>query len=237
MDLEPKKRNVDITLVLVGVAVGIILFLAPKTVTVTVVCLVALLALLTHPVAYLTVWLSNKKPRLIVGRIVIAEIVLLLAVLGFGRYVWPQSNQEARIQILYKNAEFNGHTIVSGGRQGVVNGLVIPTFQIKSAEGNQPITSLSVRLYLSEGGARWDGPWLPTESDDQKFPAEYYWGIQFPVSSGEPWNTPSFVAQRGRGEPWSHMVFGKMNVFYGISRPETVSFAICVESTSESCEK
>lgn len=139
----------------------------------------------------------------------------------------PTPTSKPQIQILYQNADLNGQTIVSGGREDVVNGLIIPTFQIKNA-GNRPTASLSVRLYLSEGGARWDGPWQPVTSNDHKLPAAYYWGGQIQVSPGEPWDTPSFIAQKGKGEPWSSTILGKVEVFYGALHPAIADFAIVV---------
>jgi hypothetical protein len=127
------------------------------------------------------------------------------------------------LTILHANKELDSQTIDTGGRLGVQNGLVIPTFQIRSTRN---VTILGVRLYLSEGDARWDGPWEPTLSDEDDFPAEFYWGPVFHLSPGETWNTPTFTAQRSRGIPWDRTIKGRIKIFYGASAPLKADFEL-----------
>ncbi len=89
-----ERRNLAIVLALVGSAVGLVLFLLPKTPTAIVGSLLALFALLFYPVIYLTTsrtGLAVKESR---SQIIIAEGILLILVAVFGIYVWPQELQQ-----------------------------------------------------------------------------------------------------------------------------------------------
>jgi hypothetical protein len=145
-------------------------------------------------------------------------------------HVWEQRIGTAEspannpsLVVLYGNKKLDGQTIVTGGRAGVLNGLVIPAFQIKSTKN---VTMFGVRLYLSEGDGRWDGPWEPTPSDEDAFPAEFYWGAGFQLNSQETWNTPAFTAQRSKGIPWGRTIKARIKIYYGASAPLTVDFTL-----------
>jgi hypothetical protein len=145
-------------------------------------------------------------------------------------HVWEQRIGTAEspainpcLVVLYGNEKLDGQTIVTGGRAGVLNGLVIPAFQIKSTKN---VTIFGVRLYLSEGDGRWDGPWEPTPSDEDAFPAEFYWGAVFQLNSQETWNTPALTSQRNKGIPWGRTIKARIKIYYGASAPLTADFTL-----------
>jgi hypothetical protein len=66
--------------------------------------------------------------------------------------------EEPSIRILHGNKELDKQIVDTGGRTSVLNGLIVPAFQVKT---NKTTTITGIRLYLAEGDGRWDGPCLP----------------------------------------------------------------------------
>jgi hypothetical protein len=145
---------------------------------------------------------------------------LILGGLAIARDVYPLLTTDPTVS--FGNKDLNNQTIDTQGRKDVLNGLVVPAFQIKSRKG---VAVLGIRLYLSEGDARWDGPWQPTPSDEGDFSVEFYLG-GFYVSRQETWNTPSFVAQRNKGIPWDREIRARIKVYYGASAPVVRDFKL-----------
>jgi pimeloyl-ACP methyl ester carboxylesterase len=127
------------------------------------------------------------------------------------------------IKILHANKDLQGRLINTSGRSDVLNGLVIPAFQLQA---DQLVRILSVRLYLSEGDARWNGPWEPTRSDEEQFPIEFFWAARMEISPHETWNTPEFIVQRNRGKPFSRKLSARIKVFYGADKPAVADFTL-----------
>ena len=86
-----RKKHLDIVLVLLGLAMGIVFFLLPKTPETIVICLVVLFALLVHPIVYFMSWITKKHPRKCIIQVGFAESILAIAVIVFGIYIWPEA--------------------------------------------------------------------------------------------------------------------------------------------------
>ncbi|MFZ0960716.1 MAG: hypothetical protein WAO35_07395 [Terriglobia bacterium] len=167
---------------------------------------------------------ARKKKKIGNRLLGIGIAILLVGVVGLARDAYMKLHRKTgTVEILYGNKELDGAVIETGGRQDVFNGLVIPTFQIRSTKG---VTLSAICLYLSEGDARWDGPWLPTPSDDSDFPTEFYWGPLVYISPQQTWNTSSFAAQRNKGEPWDNIVKARIKIYFGADAPATADFTL-----------
>jgi hypothetical protein len=153
------------------------------------------------------------------GKMRVLFLVPAVILLVVGYQLYPVLSK-GKVVLSHGNKELNGQTIDTGGRSDVLNGLIVPSLQITATKTTAP---LSVRLYLSEGDARWNGPWEPTESDDKEFPAEFHWGGP-QVSSQETWNTPEFIVQRNKGVPFDRLISARIKVFYGAAKPVLADF-------------
>jgi hypothetical protein len=82
------NKPIDRWLGILGTVMGIILFLSPKNPVVIVGCLVAIFALLIHPLW--NFWWIEKKLK----RRIITFTSLIILLIGYGYYVWPSSEVE-----------------------------------------------------------------------------------------------------------------------------------------------
>jgi multisubunit Na+/H+ antiporter MnhB subunit len=163
---------------------------------------------------------QTRKKRFGHRLLLVGCVFLILGGLGIATNVYLPLTTD--LTVSFGNKDLNNKTIDTQGRKDVVNGLVIPAFQVKSTKG---VAVLGIRLYLSEGDARWDGPWQPTPSDEGDFSVEFYLD-GFYVNRQETWNTPSFVAQRNKGIPWDHIIKARIKIYYGASAPVVKDFKL-----------
>ena len=92
----------------------------------------------------------------------VALLAFLFSALGLYRIFVPS----IAVEVQHGGKELDGQKIDTGGRGDVVNGLIIPPFQIQTSA---TATILGIRIYLAEGDGRWSGPCEPTPSDENDF--------------------------------------------------------------------
>jgi uncharacterized membrane protein len=110
-----KSKPVDRWLAALGVAVGIILFLLPKSPLSVVLCVTAIFALLAHPVW--NFWWIERR----IGRRVAAIILLLAGCILIGYVAWPTAQGVAdshevepiSAAFIYRNHRFEIHNLGS----------------------------------------------------------------------------------------------------------------------------